>query len=65
MSWTSLCELSELKSGEGKYVEIKDTIHGFREIIDGNCDDIPEQAFFLQGTIEDVRKRAREMAEQG
>src|SRR5205814_266043 len=50
---------------EGKYVEIKDTIHGFREIIDGNCDDIPEQAFFLQGTIEDVRARASEMAEQG
>ncbi len=50
---------------EGKYVEIKDTIHGFREIINGNCDDIPEQAFFLQGTIEDVRARAAEMAEQG
>ncbi len=48
---------------EGKYVEIKDTIRGFREIIDGQCDDIPEQAFFLQGTIDDVRKRAREIAE--
>ncbi|MFL6208154.1 MAG: F0F1 ATP synthase subunit beta [Pyrinomonadaceae bacterium] len=47
---------------EGKYVEIKDTIRGFREIIDGKCDDIPEQAFFLQGTIEDVRKRAQEIA---
>ncbi len=48
---------------EGKYVEIKDTIKGFREIIDGQCDDLPEQAFFLQGTIDDVRKRAQEMAE--
>ncbi len=47
----------------GKYVEIKDTIRGFREIIDGQCDDLPEQAFFLQGTIDDVRKRAQEMAE--
>ncbi|PYS91189.1 MAG: F0F1 ATP synthase subunit beta [Acidobacteria bacterium] len=47
---------------EGKYVEIKDNIRGFREIIDGKCDDLPEQAFFLQGTIEDVRKRAQEIA---
>ena len=47
---------------EGQYVEIKDNIRGFREIIDGKCDDLPEQAFFLQGTIEDVRKRAQEIA---
>src|SRR5947209_11483878 len=47
---------------EGRYVEIKDTIRGFREVIDGKCDDLPEQAFFLQGTIEDVRKRAQEIA---
>jgi F-type H+/Na+-transporting ATPase subunit beta len=47
---------------EGKYVEIKDTIRGFREILDGKCDDIPEQAFLLQGPIEDVRKRAQEIA---
>ena len=48
---------------EGKYVKIEETIRGFREILDGKCDDIPEQAFFLQGTIEDVRKRAEEMAQ--
>jgi F-type H+-transporting ATPase subunit beta len=47
---------------EGKYVKLEDTIRGFREILDGNCDDIPEQAFFLQGTIEDVRKKAQEIA---
>jgi F-type H+-transporting ATPase subunit beta len=47
---------------EGKYVKLEDTIRGFREILDGNCDDIPEQAFFLQGTIEDVRNRARQLA---
>ncbi|MDQ3135462.1 MAG: F0F1 ATP synthase subunit beta, partial [Acidobacteriota bacterium] len=48
---------------EGKYVKLEETIKGFREIIDGNCDDLPEQAFFLQGTIDDVRARARQMAE--
>jgi F-type H+-transporting ATPase subunit beta len=49
---------------KGAYVKLEDTVRGFREILDGNCDDIPEQAFFLQGTIEDVRKRAQEMASQ-
>jgi len=48
---------------EGKYVKLEETIRGFREIIDGKADDIPEQAFFLQGTIEDVRARARQIAE--
>src|SRR5436853_2963144 len=47
---------------EGKFVKTEDTIRGFREIIDGKCDDLPEQAFFLQGTIEEVRKRAQEIA---
>ena len=48
---------------EGKYVKLEDTIKGFREIIDGKCDDLPEQAFFLQGTIDDVRAKARLIAE--
>jgi F-type H+/Na+-transporting ATPase subunit beta len=47
---------------KGAYVKLEDTVRGFREILDGKCDDIPEQAFFLQGTIEDVRKRAQEIA---
>ncbi|HEX9918663.1 MAG TPA: F0F1 ATP synthase subunit beta [Pyrinomonadaceae bacterium] len=47
---------------EGKYVKLEETIKGFREIIDGKCDDLPEQAFFLQGTIEDVRAKARQLA---
>jgi F-type H+-transporting ATPase subunit beta len=47
---------------KGRYVKLEDTIRGFREIIDGKCDDIPEQAFFLQGTIEEVRERAKQMA---
>jgi F-type H+-transporting ATPase subunit beta len=47
---------------KGAYVKLEDTVRGFREILDGHCDDIPEQAFFLQGTIEDVRKKAQEIA---
>jgi F-type H+-transporting ATPase subunit beta len=45
----------------GAYVPLKDTVRGFREILDGNCDDLPEQAFMLAGTIEDVRARAEKM----
>jgi F-type H+-transporting ATPase subunit beta len=48
----------------GRLVSIKDTIRGFREILDGKMDDIPEQAFYLQGGIEDVYRRAEEMAAQ-
>jgi F-type H+-transporting ATPase subunit beta len=42
----------------GAYVKIEDTIRGFQEIIDGKHDDVPESAFFLKGTIEDVVKAA-------
>lgn len=45
----------------GAYVSLKDTVRGFREILDGNCDDLPEQAFMMAGTIEDVRERAEKM----
>jgi F-type H+-transporting ATPase subunit beta len=40
----------------GKYVSRKDTVAGFKEIIDGKCDDIPEDKFYMAGGIEDVRK---------
>jgi len=46
----------------GKYVPIKETVRGFREILDGQCDDLPEQAFMMAGTIEDVRKKAEKLA---
>jgi F-type H+-transporting ATPase subunit beta len=42
----------------GKYVPIRETVRGFREILDGKCDDLPEQAFMTAGTIEDVREKA-------
>ena len=46
----------------GKYVPIKETVRGFREILDGKCDDLPEQAFMMAGTIDDVREKAENLA---
>ena len=47
---------------EGKYVPVKDTIRGFREILEGKHDDIPEQAFLYVGTIEEAVVKAKELA---
>ncbi len=44
---------------EGKYVSVKDTVEGFRRIVDGEADDIPEQAFFNVGTIEEAEEKAK------
>ncbi len=46
----------------GKYVTLRETVRGFREILDGKCDDLPEQAFYMVGTIEDAREKARQLA---
>ncbi len=45
----------------GKYVKVADTIKGFKEIVEGKHDDIPEQAFYMVGTIEEVVERAEQM----
>lgn len=45
----------------GKYVPIKETIRGFKEIAEGKMDDIPEAAFYMKGTIDEVYESAREM----
>ncbi len=45
----------------GKYVPIRDSVASFREILEGKADDLPEQAFFLAGTIDDVRANAEKM----
>jgi len=45
----------------GKYVKLADTVRSFREIVEGKHDDVPEQAFYMQGTIEDVLARAEEL----
>ena len=46
---------------KGKYVKLEDTIRSFKGIVDGLYDDIPEQAFYMQGTIEDVIEAAEKM----
>ena len=46
----------------GKYVKIQDTIRGFKEIVEGKHDEIPEQAFYMVGTIEEVLEKAEKMA---
>ncbi len=45
----------------GKYVPIKDTVASFKEILDGKADTLPEQAFFLAGTLDDVRENAAKL----
>jgi F-type H+-transporting ATPase subunit beta len=45
---------------QGKYVKLEDTIRGFKEIVAGKHDEVPEQAFYMQGTIEDVLQRAEQ-----
>ena len=45
----------------GVYVRLEDTIRGFKEVLEGKHDDLPEQAFYMVGTIEDAMKKAEEM----
>ncbi|MCD6406223.1 MAG: F0F1 ATP synthase subunit beta [Planctomycetes bacterium] len=42
----------------GKYVPLEDTVAGFRKILDGECDDVPEQAFLMVGNMDDVLEKA-------
>ena len=44
---------------QGKYVPLKETIRGFKEIIEGKHDDLPESAFLFAGTIDDVLEKAK------
>jgi F-type H+-transporting ATPase subunit beta len=46
---------------EGRYVSTKDTVAGFKAIVDGKHDDLPEQAFYMVGTLEEALERAEEM----
>jgi F-type H+/Na+-transporting ATPase subunit beta len=49
---------------EGKYVKIPDTIRGFQEIVEGKHDDLPEQAFYNVGTIEEAVQKAEQIRKQ-
>ena len=48
---------------EGKYVKLEDSIKGFREIVDGKHDDLPEQAFYMVGTIEEAVEKGKTIAQ--
>ncbi|MBA4741262.1 MAG: F0F1 ATP synthase subunit beta [Azoarcus sp.] len=45
----------------GKYVTLKDTINGFKKIVSGECDQLPEQAFYMVGTIEEAEEKAKKL----
>ena len=47
---------------EGRYVSIRDTVRGFKEILEGKHDDLPEQAFYMVGAIEEAREAAEKLA---
>jgi F-type H+-transporting ATPase subunit beta len=49
----------------GRYVKVADTIEGFKAIVEGKHDDLPEQAFFMVGTIEEAVEKAEKMRAQG
>ena len=45
----------------GRYVKIADTVRSFKGIIEGKYDDVPEQAFYMQGAIEEVLEKAEQL----
>jgi F-type H+-transporting ATPase subunit beta len=49
---------------EGRYVKIPDTVKGFKEIVEGKHDEVPEQAFYMCGTIEEVLKKAEKLKQE-
>jgi len=52
---------SQFTGMKGVYVKLADTINGFKAICEGQCDDLPEQAFYMVSTIEEVRKKAEKI----
>jgi F-type H+-transporting ATPase subunit beta len=49
----------------GKYVKLEDTIKGFKAVADGNYDSMPEQAFYMVGSIEEVEEKGRKLGWTG
>ena len=54
---------AQFTGSEGKFVSVADTVRGFREILDGKHDDLPEQAFYMVGGIEEVIEKAKRLSE--
>ena len=55
---------SQFTGLEGRFVKLEDTVRGFKEVVEGKHDDLPEQAFYLVGTIEEARAKAEKLAEE-
>jgi F-type H+-transporting ATPase subunit beta len=49
----------------GKYVKLEDTVRGFKEVVEGKHDEVPEQAFWMVGTIEEAVEKAEKMRAEG
>ncbi len=47
----------------GKYVTLKETVESFKQILAGDCDDMPEQAFYMVGNLDEAREKAKKLAE--
>ncbi len=54
---------SQFTGVDGRYVSLKDTISGFQEILSGDLDDLPEQAFYMVGTIEEAKAKSAQLRE--
>jgi F-type H+-transporting ATPase subunit beta len=54
----------EFTGNPGKFVPLEETLRGFREILDGRHDTMPEQAFYMVGTINDAMEKARDITEE-
>ncbi|MBI4310352.1 MAG: F0F1 ATP synthase subunit beta, partial [Chloroflexi bacterium] len=50
---------------QGRYVPIRETVRGFKEILDGHCDEFPEQAFYMTGAIDDAIEGGKKLLAQG
>jgi F-type H+-transporting ATPase subunit beta len=46
----------------GRYVKQEETVRGFKELVEGKYDDLPEQAFYMVGTIEEAMEKAKQLA---
>ena len=57
-----MCIRDRFTGFQGKYVPVSETIRGFREILDGKHDDLPESAFLFAGTIDEVVEKAKKGA---
>ena len=46
---------------QGRYVKVEDTVEGFEKLVNGECDELPEQAFYMVGTIDEAFDKAKEL----